>query len=142
MPLLHPSAAFLNADEVAREGFAPLAAGREVLRRLDAAVASRAPFVLETTLSSPRYAARVPAWQAAGYRVTLHFIEVPSADFAVARVARRVRAGGHPVPEPDIRRRYARGLALFETAYKPVVDRWAHWRTKENGLELVTDSAA
>ena len=142
VPLLHPGAAFLNADEVAREGYAPLAAGRELLRRLDACVAARMPFVLETTLSSPRYAGRVPVWRAAGYAVTLHFIEVPSADFAVARVASRVRAGGHAVPEADVRRRYARGLRLFEEAYKPVVDLWVHWRATEEGYEFVTDSAA
>ena len=142
VPLLHPGAAFLNADEVAREGYAPLAAGREVLRRLDACVAARAPFVLETTLSSRRYAARIPAWRAAGYAVTLHFIEVPDADFAVVRVARRVRAGGHDVPETDVRRRYARGLALFDAAYKPVVDYWAHYRTGEDGLVFVTDATA
>ena len=114
----------------------------ELLRRLDACVAARAPFVLETTLSSPRYAGRVPAWRAAGYAVTLHFIQVPSADFAVARVARRVGAGGHAVPEADVRRRYARGLRLFEEAYKPVVGYWSHWHATEDGLEFHTDSDA
>ena len=140
VPLAFPQARFLNADEIAREGYAPLGAGRELLRRLADAVAARNDFVLETTLSSARYARQVPAWRASGYTVVLHFIEVPDADFAVARVAARVAAGGHAVPEADIRRRYARGLRLFEEAYKPVVDRWCHWRTDEKGLSLADRS--
>jgi predicted ABC-type ATPase len=62
--------------------------------------------------------------------------------YAVARVAARVRAGGHDVPEADIRRRYARRLRLFEETYKPVVDHWTHYRTGEDGLVFVTDSTA
>lgn len=34
-----------------------------------------------------------------GYSTSLHFIELPSADFALGRVAIRVAAGGHDVPE-------------------------------------------
>ena len=114
----------------------------ELLRRLDACVPPRAPFVLDTTLSSPRDAGRVPAWRAAGYAVTLPFSWVPSADFAVARVARRVGAGGHAVPEADVRRRYARGVRLSEEAYEPVVGYWSHWHATEGGLEFHTDSDA
>ena len=136
VPLLPANVVFLNADEVAREGFAPLAAGREVLRRLEATVQARRSFVLETTLSSQRYARRIGVWRSEGYVARLHFIEVPNADFAVARVARRVANGGHPVPEKDVRRRYERGLALFGAVYRPVVDEWNHWLAKDDGLVL------
>jgi len=70
------------------------------------------------------YARRIRSWKAWGYGVSLHFIEVPSEDFAVRRVAMRVALGGHAVPEPDIRRRYHQGLALLEQVYKPLVDEW------------------
>ncbi len=70
----------------------------------------------------------------------LHFIEVPSADFAVERVAQRVKHGGHSIPEPDIRRRYERGLQLFSKTYRPIVDAWYQWQTSEQGLRLVTKS--
>lgn len=82
------------------------------------------------------YVRRIRAWRTWGYRVSLHFIELPSEDFAVRRVARRVAAGGHSVPEADVRRRYHRGLALFEQAYKPVVDEWYRWFSDEEGLRL------
>ena len=79
-------------------------------------------------------------WQEAGYRVTLHFIEVPSADFSVRRVAQRVAAGGHDIPEADIRRRYKRGLRLFAEVYLSLVDVCYHWETSQEGLTLVKKS--
>jgi len=48
----------------------------------------------------------------------------------------RVVARGHSVPEVDVRRRYHRGLTLFEHVYKPLVDEWYHWFSDEGGLRL------
>ena len=142
VPLGLPGARFFNADEIAREAaFAgPIASGREMLRRLDEAVTGNADFVLETTLASRRYLRAIPTWEAHGYTVGLHFIELPSANYAVARVAKRVAAGGHDIPEADIRRRFGRGLRLFHAAYKPVVDHWRYWRSTEGGIDLADRS--
>ena len=114
----------------------PVAAGRELIRRLEELVRRRLSFVVETTLASRHYADRLRAWSASGYRTTLHFIEVPSADYVVARVARRVAAGGHAIPEADVRRRFQRGRPMFEGVYKPLVDRWYHWTSDDQGLRL------
>ena len=135
----YPGASFLNADEIQREGGElshPVAAGRELIRRLGEIVDRRLTFAVETTLSSRNYVPRLQAWSAAGYSTTLHFIELPSADYAVSRVARRVAAGGHAVLEADIRRRFERGLEMFASVYKPLVDRWYHWRSDDRGLRL------
>ena len=136
----YPGGAFLNADEIQREDarFAhPVAAGRELLRRMTGLETAGVTFAVETTLSSTRYAGRLHGWSGRGYRTTLHFIELSSADYAVDRVARRVAAGGHSVPEADIRRRFHRGLRLFETVFKPLPDRWYHWFSDDGGLRLV-----
>lgn len=125
--LAFPNAAFLNADEIQREGGAlesPLAAGRELIRRLGNIVANEHDFGVETTLSSSQYARRIPAWRTRGYTITLIFLEVPDADFAVARVALRVTLGGHNIPEEDVRRRSARGMALFASIYRSLADVW------------------
>lgn len=138
--LRYPSGAFLNADEIQREHTRfghPVAAGRELLRRMAALEAAGASFAVETTLSSTAYARRFPEWSRLGYQTTLHFIELPSADYAMDRVARRVAAGGHAVPEADIRRRFSRGLHLFKTVFKPLPDRWYHWFSDDGGLHLV-----
>ncbi|MFY9342352.1 MAG: zeta toxin family protein [Planctomycetota bacterium] len=119
-----PGATFLNADEIQREQSAfahPVAAGRELVRRLDELANQRMTFAVETTLASRNYVGKLQAWADVGYRTTLHFIELPSADYAVRRVAGRVAAGGHAVAEADIRRRFDRGLRLFLTVYKPMV---------------------
>jgi predicted ABC-type ATPase len=139
LPTLYPGVEFLNADEVQAESSVlahPVAAGREMLRRLGQVERRRTSFALETTLSSTMYVRRIRAWRYWGYRVSLHFIELPSEDFAVQRVAMRVAAGGHSVPEADVRRRYHRGLDLFERIYKPLVDEWYHWFGNEEGLRL------
>ena len=44
--------------------------------------------------------------------------------FAIARVAERVRQGGHDVAELTIRRRFHAGIANFHTRYAPLVDAW------------------
>lgn len=54
----------------------------------------------------------------------MFFLWLPSADMAVARVADRVRAGGHNVPESTIRRRYAAGLRNLRTLYLPLANSW------------------
>ena len=134
----YPSARFLNADEIQREGPAwahPVAAGRELVRRLDEAANSRLTFAIETTLSSRRYLDKLREWSALGYRTVLHFIQLPSANCAVQRVAARVVAGGHAVPEVDVRRRFERGLQLLPD-YKQHVDRWYHWISDNQGLRL------
>ena len=136
----HPGAVFLNADEIQRENSAfshPVAAGRELLRRLGELEQRRKSLAVETTLSSRLYVRRIQKWSAAGYRVSLHFIELPSADYAVQRVATRVAAGGHGVPEADVRRRFDRGLELFRSEYAPVVENWFHWFSDDGGLRLV-----
>ena len=116
LPVQYPNAEFLNADEIQREGVAfahAVAAGREFLRRLSDAERRRVSFGVEITMSSRMYVNRLKRWSTHGYRISLHFIELPSADEAVMRVSQRVAAGGHSVPEADVRRRFERGLRLF-----------------------------
>ena len=140
LPALYPEIRFINVDEIQRSNDVfdhPISAGKEMLRRLSELEKERHSFALETTLSSRMYAKHIPRWQARGYSVSLHFIEAPSPDFAVKRVAARVAAGGHHIPEADVRRRFSRGLSLFHSTYKPIVDEWYHWMTSTGGLSLV-----
>jgi predicted ABC-type ATPase len=137
-----PNMQFLNLDEIQRENAAhshPIAAGREMMRRMAGLERYGRPFAVETTLSSIMYASKLEYWGSLGYQTILHFIELPSADFAVRRVVARVAAGGHSVPEVDIRRRFERGKRLFEKIYKPLPDEWYHWFSDDRGLRLVNE---
>ena len=49
---------------------------------------------------------------------------VHAPEMAVARVRRRVEAGGHDVPEPVIRRRFQKSLVNFDRLYRPVTTTW------------------
>lgn len=122
---------FVNADLIAA-GLAPFApetaavqAGRLMLQELARHFAARESFAFETTLAGRAYVSHIRAWQAAGYRVKLIFLQLDSPEAAIARVAERVRQGGHHIPEETIRRRFAAGRAHFERLYAPLVDAWA-----------------
>jgi predicted ABC-type ATPase len=121
---------FVNADLIAA-GLSPfdparaaVRAGRLMIRAIDEHVGRGEDFAFETTLAGRRYARAIPGWQATGYRVGMVFIALPSAEVAVARVAERVRQGGHSVPEEVIRRRFFAGRENFEQIYKSLVDEW------------------
>jgi predicted ABC-type ATPase len=86
-------------------------------------VAHGRSFALETTLSGLGYARQIPKWQAAGFAVALHFLALPDAEMAIARVAQRVAQGGHDIPEDVIRRRFASGQANL-ARYCALVDDW------------------
>jgi predicted ABC-type ATPase len=121
---------FVNADVIASglSAFAPdrvaFEAGRVMLGRLKELAASREDFAFETTLASRSYAVWLKNLRDAGYQVHLVFLWLPSADAAVARVAERVRSGGHNVPELTIRRRYDAGLRNVLELYIPLADTW------------------
>lgn len=80
-------------------------------------MADRRDFILETTLSSRLYARRLPGWRAAGYRVELFYVRLPSAQVSLGRVRQRASLGGHDVPEIDVLRRYGRSVGNLETVY-------------------------
>lgn len=122
---------FVNADLIAA-GLSPFApevagvkAGRLMLQELASHFIARRDFAFETTLAGKAYLHHIRRWQAAGYWVELIFLKLASADEAVARVAQRVRQGGHDIPEPVIRRRFAAGIRNFTRHYAPLVDAWA-----------------
>lgn len=93
-----------------------LAAGREVVKALEAHVAAGRSFVYETTLSSHQALRIMRVSRAAGYSVDLAFVTLNSPDLNVRRVAERVRRGGHNIPEDVIRRRYETALAKLPCA--------------------------
>jgi predicted ABC-type ATPase len=56
---------------------------------------------------------------------------------AIARVAERVRQGGHDVPEAVIRRRFATGRTNFDNLYRGLVDSWALYDNAGDEPQLI-----
>jgi predicted ABC-type ATPase len=124
---------FINADLIAAglSPFAPeaeaLKAGRLMLEEIAGCVRRGESFAFETTLAGLSYLARIRQWRAKGYHVSLFFLCLPDAETAIARVAERVRQGGHDIPAEVIRRRFTAGLHNLENRYKSAVDTWAKY---------------
>ena len=129
--LLPAGVPYLNADDIARElrtgggeRGVDVSAGRSLLERLDSLADEGRDCAVETTLSGRTLAGRVARLRERGWKIRLFFLYLPSPEMAVARVRQRVQSGGHFIPEPTIRRRYAGGLRGFYDLYQPLADEW------------------
>ncbi|MDP4779741.1 MAG: hypothetical protein NWR03_04670 [Akkermansiaceae bacterium] len=134
---------FVNADLIAA-GLSPFqpdqvafTAARLMLERIDQLVASGKSFALETTLATRCYLRLIPRWKAEGYTVKLCFLSLPDAGFAIRRVERRVRFGGHDIPADTINRRFARGMENLRNDYVEVVDEWSIYDGSQDPPQLV-----
>lgn len=136
---------YVNADVIASE-LAPddpervaFEAGRRALQRVDALITRRASFAFETTLAGRSYVRWL--WHAidSGYEVRLLYFWLPSAELAVARVAQRVAAGGHHIPEDVIRRRYTAGVRNLFDLYRGLARRWAVYDSSDTPPRLVAE---
>lgn len=123
-------AEFVNADLIAQglSGFQPESAvfhaGRVMLERIHYLAKKRVNFAFETTLASRTFAPWIADLCKTHYIFHLVFLWLPNEEFAVGRVAERVRMGGHNVPEETIRRRYHAGIRNFFQLYRPIADTW------------------
>jgi predicted ABC-type ATPase len=80
----------------------------------------------------------IPTWRTFGYKVELVFLSLPDVEIAIERVAMRVIQGGHNIPEPVIRRRFANGIKNFER-YKLLVDSWQLYDNSLIPTELIEE---
>lgn len=125
------AALYLGADAIA-EALSPgspeaarVAAGRLFLERVDEALAGDRPLAIESTLSGRCFGRVLEQARRSGFSTTIVFLFLDSPETCIARVKQRVRQGGHPVPEADIRRRFRRSLQNFWGGYRLLADDWA-----------------
>jgi predicted ABC-type ATPase len=138
---------FVNADLIAA-GLSPFdpdaaafRAGRLMLEEIDAHAAAGRSFAFETTLAGHTYLRRVERWRSDGYLVKLVFLSLRSPEEAIARVAMRVRHGGHHVPPDVIRRRFASGMRNFLGVYRQRVDVW-QWFDNSGAAEVLIEEGS
>lgn len=119
-PLL-PGSVIVNADEIAKARWPgdPAAHAYEAAalaaETRSALIADGRSFIAETVFSHPSKLELLDEAHTADYSVVVHALLVPE-QLAVQRVAYRVRAGGHHVPEQKIRERYGRLWPLVAVA--------------------------
>ncbi len=136
---------FVDADVIAR-GLSPfnvdsaaIAAGRIMLARLRELARRRVSFAFETTLASRSFKPWLENLKRTGYAVHILFLWLPSAEFAIARVADRVRMGGHNVPAETVRRRYGTGLRNFFDLYEPLASTWSAYDASAETPRLIAE---
>ncbi len=138
---------FVNADLIAA-GLSPFLpesaafrAGRLMLEEIARHAADGRSFAFETTLSGLTYARMITGWRAAGFAVKLIFLSLATPEEAIARVAMRVRQGGHDVSPEIIRRRFAAGLREFQDVYRHRGDYW-QWFDNSGDTPILNDEGA
>ncbi|PQO45273.1 zeta toxin family protein [Blastopirellula marina] len=112
-----------------------------MLQRIDELTGQRANFSFESTLSGRGYLRRLREMKLAGYEVHLFFLWLPNVEMAIARVANRVRQGGHNIPEADIRRRYNSGMKRFLNDFAPEADGWQLYDASSIPPQLIAEKA-
>lgn len=108
-----PGLPFVNADRIAADRFGDEAEARsyeaaeiaEAAR--DALIAARLDFCSETVFSHSSKVDLVAGAVEAGYEIVLHVVMIPL-ELSGPRVAVRVAAGGHSVPQGKLAARYRR----------------------------------
>lgn len=130
LPRYAECTAFINADTIARglSGFSPdavaLRAGRILLEQIESYASRNVDFAFETTLSGINYLARLKSLKKRGYAAHLFFLWIPDVRLSLARVASRVKRGGHYIPEEVVRRRFHKGIENFFKHYRSILDSW------------------
>jgi len=126
-------APFVNADRIARSVLRDRPASDYEAARIAEAerrrlVAERQSFIMETVFSDPagdkvRFLAQA---QGNGWFVCLVYIGLDRPEISAARIAHRVRNGGHGVPTAKIAPRYRRSLANLRKALRFVDHAWIY----------------
>ncbi|KAA5604702.1 AAA family ATPase [Roseospira marina] len=116
----------INPDIIARDtAVSAPAAGRAAVLERASLLSRRQTFGWETTLSGRGELRFLREARAAGYRITVVFVGVPSPVLSDSRVATRVASGEHDVPTRDLTRRFhgsLRNLAeVFALAHRVVL---------------------
>jgi predicted ABC-type ATPase len=89
--------------------------------RVARAISRGESIAVETVLSSNKYMKHVRRARERGFRVAMVYVTLSSVELSLGRVATRVSAGGHDVPEAKIRDRWTRSLDNL-AAFAPLVD--------------------
>lgn len=145
-PLL-PHSVFVNADEIAKQRWPDEPAGHAYdaariaadtrAKLIDAGVS----FIAETVFSHPSKLQLIRSAHDAGYVTVLHVMLIPE-ELAVERVRRRVRHGGHDVPEGKIRERHRRLWHLVADAIEIADTATVYDNSRVSGPRIVAQLTA
>ncbi|WOC74165.1 hypothetical protein RX717_09000 [Intestinibacillus sp. NTUH-41-i26] len=128
----------IDVDKLAAaNGGNNILAGRLAVARIRECLARGVCFTQETTLSGALTAHTARQARDRGYRVRMYYVGLDSAEESLARIANRVRKGGHDIPAGDVRRRFA-GRVRALASVLPYCDE-ATFFDNDNGFAAVAE---
>lgn len=97
----------VDVDKITAElGAGTIAGGKAALKKINECIEKGISFTQETTLSGRKTEITAKEVKEKGYHVRLFYIGLDTAAESLARIANRVRRGGHNIPENDVERRF------------------------------------
>jgi predicted ABC-type ATPase len=136
IPLLDPDA-IADTLQVTTSALLPMAAGRQVLRAARQHLERAESFAVETTLSGKNYLQMMRQARSRGFEIMLIYIGTETVEINLERIRNRVLAGGHDVPEQDVRRRYRRSFENLQIAVQRADHSILFDNSTEKGYRLV-----
>lgn len=136
MPVLDPDAIARTLQSRSPSAF-PIAAARQVLASAKEHISKHGSFAVETTLSGKSYLQMMVDARIRGFDVVLVYIGTENVEINLARIRNRVLAGGHDVPESDVRRRYQRSFKNLPIARERADHTILFDNSTEEGYQLV-----
>lgn len=107
------------------------------VRRIQSCPDDGADFTLESTLCGENTLAVIKTAAEKGYRITLYYIAVNSAEEILRRISNRVRKGGRSVSAEEVRRSYLHRFEVLPLIL-PYCDS-ARFYDNENGFRYVAE---
>jgi len=136
IPVLDPDA-ISKALQPTAAGTSAVAAARKVLNSARQHVEKGEDFAVETTLSGQGYLQMMREARTRGFEIVLVYIGTERVRINVGRIRDRVVAGGHDVPEVDVRRRYLRSFQNLAAAIERADHTILFDNSTEEGYRLV-----
>jgi predicted ABC-type ATPase len=136
IPILDPDAIGKTLQSSVPSTF-PIASARHVLNAAKQLVSRAEGFVVETTLSGHTYLRMMVDARKRGFEVVLVYIGTENVEINLARITNRVLAGGHDVPESDVRRRFQRSFENLPIAMERADHTILFDNSTEEGYRLI-----
>jgi predicted ABC-type ATPase len=136
IPILDPDTIARTLQSTSPAAF-PIAAARQVLGSAKEHIGKRESFAVETTLAGKHYLQMMVDARNRGFEVVLVYIGTENVEINLARIRNRVLAGGHDVPESDVRRRYQRSFKSLLIAIERADHTILFDNSTEEGYRLI-----
>lgn len=128
---LGESKIYLNPDLIAAgislagPGVAAIQAGRILISEVKNRIKAGESFCFESTLSGITWAPILSEARRLGYSIRIYYLYLNRIEKNLARIKKRVRMGGHNIPDEAVIRRHPRCFRNFWDIYRPICDDWS-----------------